>query len=65
MIDDIRQSVPGEVNSYDDWSPDPNIDVSCALPDLRYAFYIGLGAVIVAAALVVAVAQRVRRGKAA
>lgn len=46
----------------DEWSPDPN--VSCALPDLRYAVYLALGAVVVVFALGIAVMQRLRRGKA-
>lgn len=39
-----------------DWSPDP--DVSCALPDLRYVFYLALGAVVVVAALVMWIVKR-------
>ena len=42
----------------DEWSPDP--DVSCSLPDLRYVFYLGLGAVVVVAALVIAVVGKLR-----
>ena len=40
----------------DDWSVDP--DVSCALPDLRYVFYLGVGAVVIAAALVMWILRR-------
>ena len=43
---------------YDEWSPDP--DVSCALPDLRYVFYIGVGAIVIVAALGIAVLRRLR-----
>jgi hypothetical protein len=42
--------------AYDDWSPD--LDVSCALPDLRYVFYLALGAVVIAAALVMWIVKR-------
>ena len=51
------------VSMIDDWSPDPtetlrlmnewyaDPDVSCSLPDLRYTFYLALGAAVVVAAL--------------
>lgn len=42
----------------DDDAPWPN--VSCALPDLRYALFLALGAVIVGAALVIALAHKLR-----
>ena len=42
----------------DEWYPDSS--VNCALPDLRYVFYIGVGAVVIAAALGIAVLRRLR-----
>lgn len=45
----------------DHWYPDH--DVSCALPDLRYAVYAIIGAAVIAAALTIAAVKRLRRGK--
>jgi hypothetical protein len=45
----------------DEWSPDPDVDVSCALPDLRYIVYLALGACVIVAALGIAAVKRVRR----
>lgn len=54
---------------YDDDRDDPyyglSEGVSCALPALRPIALTLIGAVVVAAALVMWIAQRVRRGKAA
>lgn len=44
---------------YSDYSTEDGLTgVSCALPDLRYPFYMLLGAVVVVAALVMWVVRR-------
>jgi hypothetical protein len=45
--------------TYDGYSTEDGLTgVTCALPDLRYVFYVALGAVVVAAALVMWVLRR-------